>query len=88
MTKMFYMEGCPYCKMAFEIMKELDENPIYKGVIIEKIEENKEPEKTVGYDYYYVPTFFVGDEKVYEASSSHSREFMTEKIEEVYRKSL
>ena len=41
-------------------------HPEYKNVAIDIIEESKEPEKIAGYDYWFVPTFFVGDQKILE----------------------
>lgn len=66
-VKMMVLETCPYCRQAFQMMDELKgEHPEYQNVQIEVIEESKEPEKIKGYDYWYVPTFFVGNEKVME----------------------
>ena len=38
----------------------------YQNIVIEVIDEQKEEEKTRGYDYWYVPTFFVNDKKIHE----------------------
>lgn len=66
-VKMMILDTCPHCRRAFVLMDELkDRHPEYAAVDIEVIEETKEPEKTDGYDYYYVPTFFVGEVKVHE----------------------
>ena len=68
---MFYMETCPYCKEAFRWMEELyGENAAYKSIEIEKIEETVHPEIADKYDYYYVPTYYVGDEKRHEGAAS------------------
>lgn len=65
---MFYLESCGYCDKAFRALEELYERePAYRGVPITKIEESREPELADRYDYYAVPTFFVGGEKVFEA---------------------
>ena len=64
----FYMDGCPYCRKAKQALGELvRENPEYGKVEIEWINETTDPEKTEGYDYYYVPTVFSGRTKLYEA---------------------
>ena len=61
------LEHCPYCKKAFKYINELqNENDLYRNIDIEVIDEQKEEEKTRGYDYYYVPTFFVNDQKIHE----------------------
>lgn len=68
-VKLFYFPTCPHCKKALRFYQELkDENPRYSAVEIEMIDEQKNPEIADQYDYYYVPTFYVGDEKVHEGS--------------------
>lgn len=80
-VKMMYLKNCPYCKQAFQMVEELKEKyPEYRSVAIETIEEQEEESKTEGYDYYYVPTYFVGDVKVHEGVPT------LEKIEEVLKK--
>ena len=46
------------------------------------IEESEEPEVADRYDYYYVPTFYVGDEKVHEGG------IYPEEVEQVLRRAL
>lgn len=41
-------------------------NPAYRNIVIETIEEEEEEAKTKGYDYWYVPTYFVDDVKMME----------------------
>ena len=66
-VKMMILETCPYCKQAFQMMDELKaKHPEYKNVDIDIIEESKEPEKIEGYNYWFVPTFFVGGQKILE----------------------
>ena len=63
--KLFYLENCPHCQRARNWMQELYvENPIYKEILIEMIEESREVELADSYDYYYVPCFFDGDQKL------------------------
>jgi glutaredoxin len=65
------MESCPYCKEALRFMDELfAKNPEYRGLKIEKIDELIHPDIAAKYDYYYVPTYFVGDEKLHEGAAS------------------
>ncbi|MEG0275039.1 thioredoxin family protein [Amedibacillus sp. YH-ame10] len=79
-VKMMYLKSCPYCKQAFAMMEELKQNhPEYQSIEIEEIEEQMEEEKTAGYDYWYVPTYFVDDIKVHEGIPS------VEKLEEVLK---
>ncbi|MDL2318855.1 glutaredoxin [Eubacteriales bacterium OttesenSCG-928-A19] len=68
---MFMMKTCPYCQRAFGWMDELKkENPEYAKLDIKMIDEREEPELCAGYDYYYVPTYYVGEEKVHEGAAS------------------
>lgn len=70
---MFYMTGCPYCRQAFRAIDELVRNaPEYVGVEVERIEENENPELAAKFDYYHVPSMFIGGEKLYEAVPGES----------------
>ena len=64
-----HLDNCPYCHKARRARNELcEENPAYRGVAVEWIEEERESEATSRYtDYYYVPTIYAGAEKLYEA---------------------
>ena len=56
----FYLRGCPFCKKADAILKELmEEKPQYKNLEIHYIEETENMEYCDMMDYYYVPCFFV-----------------------------
>jgi hypothetical protein len=60
-------------------MEELcDEQPRYHDVVVRQIDEKKEPAYAERFDYYYVPTYFVGDEKLHEGVPTK------EAIEKVY----
>ena len=66
-VKMMILSTCPHCKKAFQLLDELkNEHREYQTVEIEVIDAQKEEEKTKGYDYWYVPTFFVDDVKYHE----------------------
>ena len=68
---MFVMETCPHCARALAWMDELyAENPAYKAIEIEKIDEEKYADIAAQYDYYYVPTYYVGEEKRHEGVAS------------------
>lgn len=58
------------------------EHPEYSSIEIETIEENDEPEKTKGLDYWYVPTFFVDGIKLHEGVPTK------DKVEEVLKAAL
>jgi len=68
---MFTMKSCPYCKAALRWMDALfAENPEYRRLEIVMIDELVEPEIAARYDYYYVPTYYVGDKKMHEGAAS------------------
>ncbi len=70
-VKLFHFESCPYCQEAKRWMAELQqEYPELAKVEVEQIDEKITPEKIKGYDYWYVPTFFVDDVKVHEGVAS------------------
>lgn len=66
-VKMMVLENCSYCQQAFAYIDELKHEELrYRTIEIEVIDEEKEEEKTRGYDYWYVPTFFVNNQKIHE----------------------
>ena len=68
-VKLFYLTHCPYCVKAKKALDELiKENPAYADIRIRWIEESEEAELAGRYDYYYVPTVYQAEEKLYEAS--------------------
>lgn len=82
-VKLFYLKNCPFCKKALRYIEEARAaHPELASVPIEMIEESEEPEVADRYDYYYVPTFYVGDEKVHEGG------IYPEEVERVLRRAL
>lgn len=64
---MMMLPTCPYCKMANEMIEELQqENPEYRKVKIRRVNEEEDTALADSLDYYYVPCFFVGGIKVLE----------------------
>ena len=64
---MMMLPTCPYCKMANEMIEELQkENPEYRKVKIRRVNEEEDVALANSLDYYYVPCFFVGGVKVLE----------------------
>ena len=63
-----HLDNCPYCHKARRALDELrEENPAYRGVAVEWIEEERESEAASRYtDYYYVPTIYADGQKLYE----------------------
>ena len=76
---MFLKASCPHCKKALSLMEEIyKEHPEYKTIPVKKIDETMEPDYAATFDYYYVPTFYVGNAKVHEGVPTK------EAIEKVY----
>ena len=66
-VKLFYLRSCPYCKRALQYIADVRAaHPELAAVAIETVEESEQPEEAGRYDYYYVPTFYVGGVKVHE----------------------
>ena len=68
---MFKIETCPYCKEALRLMDALfAENPEYKSLDIEIIDEVLHPEISDKYNYRLVPAYYIGDEKLHDGAAS------------------
>ncbi len=80
---MFMMKTCPHCMRALAWMDEVKrDHPEYQALQITMIDEGEQPELAAKYDYYYVPTFYVGDQKAHEGAASR------EIIESVFARAL
>ncbi|MDD6468194.1 MAG: thioredoxin family protein [Erysipelotrichaceae bacterium] len=66
MLTLFYLKSCPYCKEALRYLNQ--HRADYPNVSIQMIEESEQPEIASEYDYYYVPAFFIGKEKLHEGA--------------------
>ena len=65
------MKTCPHCRKAAEIMKEiLAGRPEYKAIPIKVIDETEERDYASKFDYFYVPAFYVGEDKLHEGVPS------------------
>lgn len=85
----FYLEGCPYCRNANKAIEELiQEKPEYSKIRIRRINEKNPPAGISGYDYYYVPTMFVGKEKIYEAHPGQQYDEIRECVRRVFERVL
>ena len=81
---LFYLSDCPYCRNAKRALEELKkENPAYGEIAIDWIEESEHPELAGKYDYYYVPTMYVEDKKLYEAKPSETYAACKENVKAV-----
>lgn len=64
---MFMQATCPHCKRARAMIEKLlAAHPEYSAIPFKMIDERKEHDLAAKYDYYYVPTFYVGEEKLHE----------------------
>ena len=64
---LFVLRGCPHCAMALRYAKELcEEDPRLKQIPVRQIDEAEQPQLADQYDYYYVPCYFLGDQKLHE----------------------
>ena len=81
--KLFYLRNCPFCKRALHYVDEAKaEHPELAEVEIELIEESERPDVADRYDYYYVPTFYLGQEKLHEGG------IYKDEVVEVLRRAL
>jgi glutaredoxin len=64
---LFHLERCPYCIQARQYLSELQaQDPRYASVTIELIDERKNKALADAHDYYLVPTFYLGSQKLFE----------------------
>ena len=71
---MFYLPSCPYCRAALSWNEELrQEDPRYRDIELELIDEKKNADLAATYDYYYVPTYYVGEEKLHEGAATKEK---------------
>lgn len=64
---LFILESCPYCISARKYLAELqNEDPQYKSIEIDLIDERKNRALANSYDYYLVPTFYKDKTKLFE----------------------
>ncbi|MBQ7174865.1 MAG: glutaredoxin [Lachnospiraceae bacterium] len=72
-VKLFILNGCPYCRQAFEALGELkEEDSRYGEVPIKIYEEYNDAEVVAQHEYYYTPTMYIGNDKIYEAHPGES----------------
>ena len=87
--ELFYLASCPYCRNAKRAIGELtEENPAYRDIRIDWIEESEQPEIADARDYYSVPTIFYRGEKLYEAHFTHSYDTIKQNIRAAFDKVL
>ena len=68
---LFKLTYCPHCKLALRLQEELFQaHPEWRDIPLQMIDEAEEPELANSYDYYYVPTYYVGGERSMRATPS------------------
>ena len=73
-------------KMAFRALEELmGANPEYAKIPFRKVEETQDPVYADKFDYYATPTFYVGDEKIFEAHIGLKYDQMKDEVEKVLK---
>lgn len=66
---LFHFAACPYCQAARRYIAELQaEYPELRAVEIDLIDEKLCPDIAEQYDYWFVPTFFLGGNKLHEGA--------------------
>lgn len=70
---MFILPGCPHCRLALrEQEKLLAEHPEWAELPLRIVDEGRERAFADAHDYYYVPTWYVGGEKVFEGHAERA----------------
>ena len=69
--KMFVLARCPYCRQSLNWMDELyAQNPRFKSLTIEMIDENERPDISDQYDYELVPAFYVDEQLIHSGAAT------------------
>ena len=86
----FHLPGCPYCAKARQAIEELtQEHPEYAEIQIDAIDETNPPADLADfYDYYYVPTMYVGEQKIFEAHPGADYEEIKEEVAMAFEKAM
>ncbi len=71
--KVFIIRQCPYCKQAIRYLDELMKDKKYNSIEIEYIDEIANRELATKHDYYYVPSFYYQDKKLFEGVVTFER---------------
>jgi len=64
---LFVLPDCPYCRRALRWQEEIfNAHPEYRDLPLQVVDESTENDVSQTYDYYYVPCYFWGKEKLAE----------------------
>ncbi len=71
---LFKLKYCGFCRQAIQYLNEiLEDTPTYSNLEIELIDEGEQRARAKSYDYYYVPTFYIDQQKVHEGPVSKAQ---------------
>ena len=78
--RLFILPDCPYCRRVLAWQEELlAAQPLYRPLAPRIVDESRQKELTRGFDYYYVPCYFLEGKKLAEGVLDR------EQVEEVFR---
>ena len=79
----FTLPVCSHCRRALKWIDELkEENEAYRDIEIEVINERRNKKLADSYDYYLVPSIFMGETKLFEGKPTK------DDMKEVLKKAL
>jgi glutaredoxin len=69
---MFVLKTCPHCVIANKYIAQLRaEDSRYAAVQILEIDEREQRALADSYDYWYVPSFYLGKQKLHEGHAEY-----------------
>ncbi len=69
---LFTLKNCPHCLLAKTLLARLRaEDARYAALSIREIDEREQKALADSYDYYFVPSFFVGRKKLFEGHAEY-----------------
>lgn len=69
----FIQKSCPHCVLAKKFITQLCmEDSRYAALPIIEIDEYEQRELADSYDYWYVPSFFIGKKKLHEGHAEYA----------------
>ena len=72
--RLFILPDCPYCRRVLAWQEELlAAQPLYRPLAPRIADESRQKELTQGFDYYYVPCYFMGDKKLHEGACTKEK---------------
>ena len=85
----FHLHHCPYCDNAFRAIEELQtENPAFKEIKINWVEDQDAVELFKTHPYEYYPNLWFDLDKQYEAQPGESYEQTKSLIKAVFEKAI